>query len=152
MVNRPGAPGPGGSSRPLAWYLDTSAVTKLILREAESRALRAWCDRSRSTGGRVVVSDLVRAELLRTVGRNDPDLLPSALRTAAEFDRLRVSREDFERAATIAPPTLRTLDALHLAIALQLGTALAGVVTYDARLAEAAALQGVARTSPGHDR
>ncbi len=152
MVSRPLEPGPAAPSRTSAWYLDTSAATKLVLAEAESAALRAWCDRSRSTGGRIVISDLVRAELLRAVGRHDPDLLPLADRTAARFDRLRLTRDDFDRATAIEPPALRTLDALHLAAALQLGAALAGVVTYGVRLAEAADLRGVARTAPGRDR
>ncbi len=152
MVSRPADPGPGDPSRPPAWYLDTSAATKLILPEAESAALRAWCDRTRATGGRVVIGDLVRAELLRTVRRHDPDLLPFADRTMSRFDRLRVTRDEFDRAAAIEPPALRTLDALHLAAALQLGAALAGVVSYDRRLAEAADLQGVARTAPGRER
>jgi predicted nucleic acid-binding protein len=149
-----GAAGSGAPAPAVApvWYLDTSAATKLVIPEAESAALRTWCDRSRVTGGRFVVSDLVRAELLRTVGRHDQGLLPFAVRTAARFDRLRVTRETFERSAAIEPSALRTLDALHLATALSLGSALAGVVTYDARLAAAADLQGVARTAPGRDR
>ena len=148
-----GAPAPAREpALPAAWYLDTSAATKLVIPEAESVALRTWCDRSRVTGGRFVVSDLVRAELLRTVGRHDRGLLPFAMRTAARFDRLGVTREVFECSAAIEPSALRTLDALHLAAALSLGTALAGIVTYDARLAAAADLQGVARIAPGRDR
>ena len=41
-------------------------------------------------------------------------------------------------AARIAPPGLRTLDAIHLASALDMGPALDALVTYDDRLAAAA--------------
>lgn len=145
-----GDPSPGPPAP--AWYLDTSAATKLVLPEAESVPLRAWCDRTLADGGRIIISDLVRAELLRTVRRHDPDLLPFARGAAARFGRLAVTRRCFDSSAAIAPPVLRTLDALHLATALQLGSALAGIVTYDDRLAGAADLQGVARTAPGRDR
>jgi predicted nucleic acid-binding protein len=43
---------------------------------------------------------------------------------------------------------LRTLDALHLAVALEMAGDLDGFVTYDARLREAAELNGVAVVSP----
>ena len=41
-------------------------------------------------------------------------------------------------AATLAPPEMRTLDAIHVASALALGTDLAAVVTYDVRMQQAA--------------
>jgi uncharacterized protein len=43
---------------------------------------------------------------------------------------------------------MRSLDALHLAIALELGDDLDGLVTYDDRLAEAARLQGIRVEAP----
>ncbi len=46
------------------------------------------------------------------------------------------------RAARLEPASLRTLDAIHLATALTLGTDLAGLVTYDGKLAEAAVSEG----------
>jgi len=52
-------------------------------------------------------------------------------------------------AATIGPPTLRTLDAIHLASAAALGTDLESFVTYDRRLAESARAIGVPVASPG---
>jgi len=48
-----------------------------------------------------------------------------------------------ERAAEIAPPTVRSLDAMHLAAALGLGSDLAAVVTYDARMSVAAQALGL---------
>jgi len=41
----------------------------------------------------------------------------------------------FLAAGTLPPPQLRTLDALHLATALELGDDLEGLLTYDDRVA-----------------
>ena len=54
----------------------------------------------------------------------------------------------FEQAGRLEPPALRTLDALHLASALDLGDDLDGMVTYDDRLASAAQLHGIPVIAP----
>jgi predicted nucleic acid-binding protein len=54
-----------------------------------------------------------------------------------------------ERAAALEPARLRSLDAIHLAIADALGDELAAFVVYDARLAEAAPGAGFPVTAPG---
>jgi predicted nucleic acid-binding protein len=51
-------------------------------------------------------------------------------------------------AATLEPLELRTLDAIHLRCALALGDDLAGVLTYDHRMADAARARGVAVLAP----
>jgi len=61
---------------------------------------------------------------------------------------LTVSTALFERAGTIEPDLLRSLDALHLAAALDLGDDLDGIITYDDRLASAAAALGVPVIAP----
>jgi predicted nucleic acid-binding protein len=65
---------------------------------------------------------------------------------------LEVTTEMFERAATLDPPGVRSLDALHIAAALGLGDDLDAVVTYDERLAAAAELHGVAVLAPAPRR
>jgi predicted nucleic acid-binding protein len=59
-----------------------------------------------------------------------------------------VTTATFEAAARLDPAILRTLDAIHLASALDLGDDLDGLVTYDARLGDAARAHGVAVTAP----
>lgn len=54
----------------------------------------------------------------------------------------------FERAADLDPDLLRSLDAPHLAAALDLGDDLDGLVTYDDQLARAARLHGVTVVAP----
>jgi predicted nucleic acid-binding protein len=53
-----------------------------------------------------------------------------------------------ERAAAIAPSTARTLDAIHPATALSIGTSLTSLVTHDGRLADAARALGLPVVSP----
>ncbi|MFT7607756.1 MAG: putative nucleic acid-binding protein [Candidatus Aldehydirespiratoraceae bacterium] len=52
------------------------------------------------------------------------------------------------RGVVLDPSVLRSLDALHLATALDLGDDPEGLVTYDDRLADAAEANGVAVVSP----
>jgi predicted nucleic acid-binding protein len=54
-------------------------------------------------------------------------------------------------AAILEPPSLRTLDAIHLAAALTLGDELQAIVTYDERMAEAARSLGFPVVQPGRD-
>ena len=51
-------------------------------------------------------------------------------------------------AALIGPEVLRSLDAIHLASAQQLGSDLGVVITYDRRMAEAARLMGYEVAAP----
>lgn len=46
-------------------------------------------------------------------------------------------------AQTVRPPTVRSLDAIHLATALHVGRSLSAFVTYDKRLADAATATGL---------
>jgi hypothetical protein len=51
-------------------------------------------------------------------------------------------------ASTLGPVELRTLDAIHLALALTLGDDLAGVLTYDSRMQRAALASGISVLAP----
>ena len=57
-------------------------------------------------------------------------------------DLLRINDRVLDAAGLLAPADLRSLDAIHLASAEQLGSDLRGIVTYDERLAIAAASRG----------
>ena len=129
-----------------AWYLDTSAAAKLLVQEAESRALRTWASRA---DVRLVACDLTRTELIRAARRRDPTLVAGALELWERVDAFPVSAALFRAAAVLEPPHLSTLDALHLAAALDLGDAIDGIATYDARLAAAASAHGLAVAAPG---
>jgi predicted nucleic acid-binding protein len=52
------------------------------------------------------------------------------------------------RAALLEPANLRSLDALHLATALEIGDELDGLVTYDGRMSAAAEALGLTVLAP----
>ena len=58
-------------------------------------------------------------------------------------DLLRINDRVLDAAGSLAPPELRSLDAIHLASAEQIGSDLRAFVTYDERLAAAAAARGL---------
>ena len=115
-----------------ATYVDSSALVKLAVREPESTALRRY---------------------LVVAGRSCQALSPGPRSSARSFPwgptrsaRPRCARPDRPPAhqrsrprcgRTPAPADLRSLDAIHLASAEQLGSDLGGFVTYDERLATA---------------
>ncbi len=129
----------------MAHYLDTSALVKLVVAEDETDALTTWLQ---ETDGDWVSSDLTRTELLRAVRRAAPDRVVRAREVLDSITLLDVTTPIFEEAARIDPPTLRTLDSLHLAVALDLGDDLESIVTYDDRLTEAATANGVPTNAP----
>jgi uncharacterized protein len=127
------------------FYLDTSAAVKLVVVERGTAAMRRWLEQHID---RVASSDVLRVELLRTVRREAPDRLGQAVAVLEVLLLMRVAREDYEQAARLEPPRLHSLDALHLACALELGEELEGIVTYDERLAESARANGIATVAP----
>jgi predicted nucleic acid-binding protein len=126
-------------------YLDSSALFKLVVQEEESEvlrlALRAW---PRRMSSRVSV-----VELLRGVRRRDLLAEPLARRVLTHVSLLRIGDGVLTTAARLDPPTVRSLDAIHVASALRLGDSLTAFVSYDGRQLEAAASVGVPVTSPG---
>ena len=129
----------------MAHYMDTSALVKLIVDEPETGALREWL----AVEAREPVScDLARTELLRVVRRTAPDRAVAARRLLEAVTLTQVTTAVFEQAGRLDPASLRSLDAVHLAAALDLGDDLDGLVTYDSVLARAAASAGIEVTAP----
>ncbi|MHB8332601.1 MAG: type II toxin-antitoxin system VapC family toxin [Candidatus Dormibacteria bacterium] len=129
----------------MALYLDTWAAVKLVVSEPESSAMTAWVQ---DHDQQVVSSDLLRTELLRVTRWAAPDQMQRARAVLDSITLLTVPPATLERAAELDPGGLRSLDAIHLAAALELGDELDGIVTYDERLARAAKLHGVALVAP----
>ena len=124
-------------------YLDTSAFLKILVEEEHSLALRT------ELADRVVwSSSLLAVEAHRAGIRLGIDLEDVDLRLAA-VTLIAPSESSYFSARTVGTPMLRTLDALHLASALELGTDLDAVATYDRRLAEACDHIGIEIFSPG---
>ena len=129
----------------MAYYLDTSAAVKLVLVEPGSKALRRWLN---STDVPIVASDLLRAELVRATRRGAPDQVTQARAVLDRMVLTTVSAAVCERAATLEPDGLCSLDAIHLASALDLGDELDGLITYDDRRAVAAHAHGIEVVAP----
>jgi predicted nucleic acid-binding protein len=134
-----------------AWYLDSSAFVKLVWREEHSDALRSWRATRIADGDSLVGCDLLRTEAVRAVRHEGDDTTIAVVRSLLESDDLtllRLAPEDYDEAGSVDPPGLRSLDALHLVAASKLGPDLAGVVTYDRRLAAAASAAGFPVVGP----
>lgn len=125
-------------------YLDTSAFLKLLVNEDHSAELRSDLDGCDDLWS----STLLDVEAHRAATRLDLDL--PALVEALEAVTLVVPAETtFASARLLGPETLPTLDAIHLAAALELGADLELVITYDRRLATGCEEAGVAVHAPG---
>jgi predicted nucleic acid-binding protein len=131
-------------------YADTSALVKLVVREAESNAIEAEVSR----WDLIATSDIAAVELPRATARARADGRAGVADSRVVLELLAaliiVPMTDDVRAlaATLEPVELRTLDAIHLGCALALGDDLAGVLTYDHRMAEAARARGVGVIAP----
>lgn len=124
-------------------YLDASAAAKLMLQEAESDALTAYLDSVVDQG--VVSSALLETELRRFAVRLDL-AQQTVTEVLSRLDLIDASRALFHQAGLLPGQHLRSLDALHLATAVQVGAST--VVAYDRRLIEAATSMGLGVSSP----
>jgi predicted nucleic acid-binding protein len=127
------------------FYLDTSAAAKLVVAEQGTTALRRWIA---SRDDRLFSSDLLRTELLRATRRAAPEQMVQARAVLDSLVLVTLSTAICERAAVLEPEVLRSLDALHLAAALEVGDELEGIVTYDQRLARGAEALGISVETP----
>jgi predicted nucleic acid-binding protein len=127
-------------------YLDTSAMVKLVVSEDESAALLRYL------GGfpddTVFSAALARTELLRAVSGSGQPAITQARALLDSIDLVTLTRRLLDDAGVLAPPALRSLDAVHLAAAQRAAGTLRSVVTYDHRMAAAAAELGMATAAP----
>ncbi len=123
-------------------YLDASALTKLVIDEPGSSDLERLV-RHRS----LVTSRVAVVEVAKAIGR-----VSSHADASAVFDLLSLMEFDDEIASLACAtggPTLRALDAIHVATAIRLGPDLESFVTYDERQGGAARAAGLHVLSPG---
>jgi predicted nucleic acid-binding protein len=137
----------------LGVYVDSSAFAKLYVPEAESSRIDGYLQGRRD----VMISELVITEVISAVARRTREGLLSARRareiqhavmsdvTSGCFRRLDLSPSVHREAERMLLSTesvpLRTLDALHIALAFS-GSA-TRMITFDSRLADAAVLHGL---------
>jgi hypothetical protein len=133
------------------FYVDASALVKLVRDEPESDALRAFLADSDIVSSELVLTEVPRA--IRRAAARDPRLALDVLmdRAGEALDGvalLPLERALLLEAGAFAEPALRALDAIHVAAAIDLAP-LDGFVTYDERQAAAARLAGLRTVSPG---
>ncbi|HEU0088360.1 MAG TPA: type II toxin-antitoxin system VapC family toxin [Pseudonocardiaceae bacterium] len=126
-------------------YLDTSALAKLIVREAETTALGTWL---RQHVAQLWVTSIVgRVELVRVAQRFSA--ADAACLLLAGLDTIPLAAYVADVAQSTGSFALRTLDAIHLASALSVRAELTAFCCYDRRLLDAAGDAGLPVHTPG---
>jgi uncharacterized protein len=127
-----------------ATYLDSSAIVKLVVAEPESATLRRYLRRRRP----LVSSALARAEVARALLPLGEPAVRRGQEVLPRLELIRVSDRILAAAGALLPAELRTLDAIHVATAQQLGSNLGRFVTYDERMRAAARTAGCSVAAP----
>lgn len=132
-------------------YLDISAFVKLVRAEPESGALGTFLGQQAGArlGARLVSSALLIVEARRAAEREDPSTLARTDLLLTRIGRIGMTSGLVESASRLPGRFLRSLDAIHLATALLLRDDLGAMVTYDERLATAAADHALPVVAPG---
>ena len=131
-----------------AAYLDASALVKLFKPEPETAALREAL-----RGWPVLISsELIRVESVCTARRiGGEDVLERALAMLDRIELVPTSPEILKLATGPFTPSLRAMDAIHLATALSTREDLGTVFVYDSDLRNAALAQGLSAIAPDSD-
>jgi uncharacterized protein len=125
-------------------YLDSSALVKLVLTEAESAVL----DEHLGVRPDLICCALVQVEVVRAVRRHGADAVTDARRLLAPIEMIDVDAPLLQSASDLDGPSLRSLDAIHVAAAASLGEDLAELITYDRRMSDAASALGLPVIAP----
>jgi predicted nucleic acid-binding protein len=126
------------------WYIDSSAILKLIKPEKESAAL------IKKLPSALIASRISRVEVTRTIIRYEPDLLDSTYDVLADIQMVPVEDSIITIAENLPQfINLRSLDSLHIASALAIKNVLKGIITYDKEMVIAANALGFKTLSPG---
>jgi predicted nucleic acid-binding protein len=125
-------------------YVESSALVKLAVAEPETRRLRD----ALAAHPRLVASELTGIEATRAAWRRDGDPGATRARTALlNVFLLPIDRTVVDAATRLEPPTLRSLDAIHVATALVLQEDVV-FYSYDTRTLDAALSAGLVTASP----
>jgi uncharacterized protein len=126
-------------------YIETSAAARLLVDEPASGRLAARLDSAVDQGDALLSSRLVETELRRLATR--VNLTQSAVtHLLARLDLVEADRSLYREAGLLPGRHLRSLDALHLAVALRVTADV--MVTYERRQADAAEAVGLPVLAP----
>jgi predicted nucleic acid-binding protein len=126
--------------------VDTSALAKLLVDEAESGPLRQHLAHSAAAGDQFAISTIAVTELRRLAIRLGVDgaHVEPVLRP---FRIVRLTEAMLQLAGRFPHPNLGTLGAIHVASALSIEAA--ALISYDGRQSDAAGVEGLNVDSPG---
>src|ERR1700682_5985638 len=141
----------GASAELALFYVDSSALVKLVREEPESAALRTFLSDADLLSCELVLTELPRA--IRRASAIDPRfplarLLERVGELLESLALLPLDRALLLAAGALADPALRALDAIHVAAAVDVSP-LDAFVSYDERQAAAARLAGLLTVQPG---
>jgi predicted nucleic acid-binding protein len=136
------------------FYVDASALVKLVREEPETAVLHAFLDEADLVSSELVLTEVPRA--IRRAAAHDPDLplRPLIDRSGDLLDAvalLPLDRALLAAAGAFSEPALRALDAIHVAAAVDLSP-IDAFVSYDQRQSAAARLAGLRTVAPGAAR
>ena len=128
----------------MSWYLDSSAILKLLIAEKESAALTDFINFT------IKSSVLTRVEVIRTLHKIAPEKTADAKEILAGIDVTPLNSAVLNIAENFSLSiTLRSLNALHVATVLFLEKTVEGLLTYDKQMIANAKLLGIKTISPG---
>lgn len=125
-------------------YLDSSAIVKLVVAEAESAALVRHLRRRPVR----ISSALARTEVPRAVRAHGAEAVERAAAVLDRMDLLALDDPLLADAGRLDGEHLRSLDAIHLATALAFDGEVDELITYDRRMADHAVSLGLAVVAP----
>lgn len=125
-------------------YFDSSALVTFIVRRPHVEALEAFLAEQVA---KTATSTIGMVETVRTCDQlgSYPNLMA---RLTRDYEEIHVTGEVRDAAANLSGQ-VKTLDAVHIASAEQLGSELTALVTYDKRMAEVARQRGLPVKMPG---
>lgn len=128
----------------MSWYIDSSAILKFVFAEPERAAL------VKALTQPAISSELARLEVKRAVHRINPQDIALANQELTRINFVTISDQVLSTAeAFTANISLATLDAIHVATALTLGSKIEGIITYDKQMIANAQNMGIRVLSPG---
>ena len=125
------------------YYIDSSALIKLLIQEEESSAMRSLL------GNKFFTSVLTRVEVSRTLAR--AGLFPSQIKKEYSdlLNFLPFNEELIESVEKLPfPKEVRSLDSIHIGSARIVSTLIQGVITYDKTMQKSLTQLGIAWLAP----
>jgi predicted nucleic acid-binding protein len=127
----------------LNWYLDSSAILKLVVDESESSAMRNIFN------DRCATSVISRIEVIRNIRRIDISALASAQEILGRISTIPLNESALRTAEAITASTnLKSLDCIHIGSMISSPIPLQGIITYDKAMAANAEILGIKVLSP----